>query len=97
MAEPLAGFMFDVDGTLVLGDRATQGYAVLPGAAEVLTSLADRDIPFVVLTNGSLYPPPKQAAKLRDRIVALEKESRGDSGSTERPAASPKSRRPRRR
>jgi 4-nitrophenyl phosphatase len=64
-AEPLAGFMFDVDGTLVLGDRATQGYAVLPGAVEVLTCLAERDIPFVVLTNGSLYPPPKQAAKLR--------------------------------
>jgi HAD superfamily hydrolase (TIGR01450 family) len=59
------GFMFDVDGTLVLGDRHGHGYRVLPGAAEVLEALARQDIPYVLLTNGSNSRPPDQAAKLR--------------------------------
>ena len=29
----LAGFMFDVDGTLLLSDRSLGGYELLPGAA----------------------------------------------------------------
>jgi hypothetical protein len=29
------GFMFDLDGTLVLSDRSLGGYEVLPGAIEV--------------------------------------------------------------
>ena len=41
------------------------GYEILPGAAELLTELARRAFPFVVLTNGSAYPPAEQAAKLR--------------------------------
>lgn len=66
--EPLPaikGFMFDLDGTLLLSDRSLGGYEVLPGAVEVLTRLNTHDIPFVVLTNGSAYPPPEQAARLR--------------------------------
>ena len=59
------GFMFDVDGTLLLSDRSLGGYEVLPGAVEVLSALKQRGIPYVVLTNGSAYPPPEQAAKLR--------------------------------
>ena len=62
---PLKGFMFDVDGTLLLSDRSLGGYEVLPGAVEVLNTLKERSIPFVVLTNGSAYPPAEQAAKLR--------------------------------
>jgi HAD superfamily hydrolase (TIGR01450 family) len=61
----LKGFMFDLDGTLLLSDRSLGGYEVLPGAIEVLATLKDRAIPFVVLTNGSAYPPAEQAAKLR--------------------------------
>jgi 4-nitrophenyl phosphatase len=38
---------------------------VLPGAVEVLTTLKAQGIPFVILTNGSAYPPAEQAAKLR--------------------------------
>jgi 4-nitrophenyl phosphatase len=57
--------MFDLDGTLLLSDRTLGGYEVLPGAAELLTELARRTVPFVVLTNGSAYPPAQQAAKLR--------------------------------
>jgi 4-nitrophenyl phosphatase len=59
------GFMFDVDGTLVLSDRSLSGYEVLPGAVEVLTSLQRRAIPFVLLTNGSAYRPADQAGRLR--------------------------------
>ncbi len=59
------GLMFDLDGTLLLSDRSLGGYEVLPGAAELLTELKRRAVPFVVLTNGSAYPPAEQAAKLR--------------------------------
>jgi 4-nitrophenyl phosphatase len=62
---PIKGFMFDLDGTLLLSDRSLGGYEILPGAVEVLTTLNEREIPFVVLTNGSAYRPAEQAAKLR--------------------------------
>jgi HAD superfamily hydrolase (TIGR01450 family) len=62
---PIKGYMFDLDGTLLLSDRSLGGYEVLPGAVEVLATLKDRLVPFVVLTNGSAFPPPEQAAKLR--------------------------------
>jgi len=58
--------MFDVDGTLLLSDRTLGGYEVLPGAIEVLTALGERGFPFVLLTNGSNYPPAEQAARLRN-------------------------------
>ena len=59
--------MFDLDGTLVLGDRTGKSYDVLPGAVEVLTRLRERDFPYLVLTNGSAHPPAAQAAKLQTR------------------------------
>lgn len=62
---PIKGFMFDLDGTLLLSDRSLGGYEALPGAVEVLSTLKERSIPFVVLTNGSAYPPAEQAARLR--------------------------------
>ncbi len=62
----LKGFLFDLDGTLLLSDRSLGGYEVLPGAIEVLSALSARAIPFVVLTNGSAYPPAEQAARLRE-------------------------------
>jgi 4-nitrophenyl phosphatase len=57
--------MFDVDGTLLLSDRSLGGYELLPGAAETLSDLKGRGVPFVLLTNGSAYAPQEQAAKLR--------------------------------
>jgi len=59
------GLMFDVDGTLLLSNRSLGEYEVLPGAIDVLTALNARSIPFVLLTNGSAYPPAEQAARLR--------------------------------
>ncbi len=64
--------MFDVDGTLLLSDRKLGGYRLLPGAAEVLTTLKARGFPFVLLTNGSAYPPAEQAAKLRAQGLPVE-------------------------
>ena len=62
---PVKGFMFDLDGTLLLSDRSLGGYEVLPGAIEVLSALRRRAIPFVVLTNGSAFRPAAQARRLR--------------------------------
>jgi HAD superfamily hydrolase (TIGR01450 family) len=66
--EPLGrveGFMFDLDGTLILSDRSLGGYQLLPGAVEILRALQARGVPFVVLTNGTAYPVAEQAPKLR--------------------------------
>jgi 4-nitrophenyl phosphatase len=62
---PSKAFLFDLDGTLLLSDRTLGGYEVLPGAIEVLSTLGDAGVPFVILTNGSAFPPAEQAAKLR--------------------------------
>jgi 4-nitrophenyl phosphatase len=61
----IAGLMFDVDGTLLLSDRSLGSYQLLPGAVEVLSTLRERNWPFVLLTNGSNYAPAEQADKLR--------------------------------
>lgn len=59
------GVMFDLDGTLILSDRALGGYQVLPGAVEALAELERRGMPFVALTNGSAYAAAEQAPRLR--------------------------------
>jgi len=69
---PIGGFMFDVDGTLLLSDRSLGSYEVLPGAVEVLGFLRDRGVPFALLTNGSAYPPAVQAEKLRKIGLPIE-------------------------
>ncbi|MEJ0005433.1 MAG: HAD hydrolase-like protein [Steroidobacteraceae bacterium] len=61
----IRGYMFDLDGTLLLSDRSLGGYEILPGAIDVLSELSAKSIPYVVLTNGSAYPPPEQAKRLR--------------------------------
>jgi 4-nitrophenyl phosphatase len=71
---PVKGFIFDLDGTLVLSDRSLGSYEVLPGAIEVLSSLQQRAIPFVVLTNGSAYRPAELAGRLRSVGLPLEDE-----------------------
>ena len=47
------GFVFDMDGTLVLTDRLGGGFAPLPGAMELTRWLAARGVPFVLFTNGT--------------------------------------------
>jgi 4-nitrophenyl phosphatase len=64
--------MFDVDGTLILSNRELGQYKVLPGAIEVLSTLKEKGIPFVALTNGSAYPPAEQAPRLRKLGLPIE-------------------------
>ena len=59
------GFMFDLDGTLILSDRKLGGYTAIPGAAETLRALDERGIPWIAMTNGSAYPASVQAPRLR--------------------------------
>ena len=62
---PPRGFMFDLDGTLILSDKALGGYQLLPGAVDLLMHLQDRGTPFLALTNGSAYPAAQQGPRLR--------------------------------
>jgi HAD superfamily hydrolase (TIGR01450 family) len=58
------GFVFDMDGTLVLGDPRNHGLAPLAGALEITHWLTQRGVPFVVFTNGTARPPAAYAASL---------------------------------
>ncbi|HEX6678074.1 MAG TPA: HAD hydrolase-like protein [Actinomycetes bacterium] len=59
------GFVLDLDGTLVLGDRRNRGFAPLPGALALTRLLARRQVPYVVFTNGTTQTPRQYAAALR--------------------------------
>jgi len=59
------GFMFDLDGTLILSNRALGSYEAIPGAREALEELDRLGIPWLALTNGSAYAAARQAPKLR--------------------------------
>jgi 4-nitrophenyl phosphatase len=60
------GFVFDLDGTLVLGDRRNRGLAPLPGALEITRWARRQRRPFVVFTNGTTKTPAELASVLRD-------------------------------
>ncbi len=60
------GFMFDLDGTLILSNRKLGSYDAIPGAAEALHHLDDLGVPWIALTNGSAYASRVQAPRLRD-------------------------------
>ena len=69
VAERLAaarGFVFDMDGTLVLGDRHNHRLRPLPGALEITSWAARRGLPFVVFTNGTTRTPAHYARTMRD-------------------------------
>lgn len=54
------GYVFDLDGTLYLGDR------LLPGAAQTVAAIRDRGARIAFLTNKPLERPSAYATKLRD-------------------------------
>jgi 4-nitrophenyl phosphatase len=58
------GFVFDLDGTLVLGDRNNQGLTPLPGALEITRWVARQGLPFAVFTNGTTKTPQHLARTL---------------------------------
>ena len=59
------GFVLDMDGTLVLGDRNNQGLNPLPGALDFVRALVDLDLPFCILTNGTTRTPEQYADSLQ--------------------------------
>jgi NagD protein len=59
-----AGFVFDVDGTLV--HRAGREVHVVAGAAAVLERISDSGRPYVIFTNGSHMTPEAFAHGLRE-------------------------------
>ena len=59
------GFVFDLDGTMVLGDRNGGGLTPLPGALEITRWAARQRLPFVVFTNGTTKTPGVLAQALR--------------------------------
>lgn len=58
------GFVLDMDGTLVLGDRRNHGIRPLPGAVEMTDYLLERDLPLVAFTNGTARTPADYADAL---------------------------------
>jgi 4-nitrophenyl phosphatase len=69
------GFVFDLDGTLVLGDRHNRGLRPLPGAVEIIRWAQGREMPFVLFTNGTTKTPRELGARLRDIGFALPDEA----------------------
>jgi NagD protein len=61
----IRGFVFDLDGTLALGDQRNRGLHPEPGAVELLQYLSGRGVPFVVFTNGTVRTARQYVPKLR--------------------------------
>jgi len=61
----IRGFVFDMDGTLVLGDKTNHGLKPLPGALEITSWLADQRVPFLLFTNGTAHTPAQYVDTLR--------------------------------
>jgi 4-nitrophenyl phosphatase len=58
-------FVFDMDGTLVLGNQSNHVLNPLPGALEFTSELTARGVPFVLFTNGTARTPQQYVAMLR--------------------------------
>jgi HAD superfamily hydrolase (TIGR01450 family) len=65
-----AGFVFDIDGTLV--HRAGREIHVIPGALEVLERITASGRPYALFTNGSHLAPDAFAAELRAAGLPIE-------------------------
>ncbi|HEY3774464.1 MAG TPA: HAD-IIA family hydrolase [Solirubrobacteraceae bacterium] len=61
-------WLTDMDGVLVHEDRA------IPGAAEFIDRLREGDLPFLVLTNNSIYTPRDLSARLRTSGIEVPEE-----------------------
>jgi HAD superfamily hydrolase (TIGR01450 family) len=60
------GFIFDMDGTLALGDRVNHGLRPLPGAIAMLDWARSHGLPYLVFTNGTNRTPAHFARVLRE-------------------------------
>src|ERR671935_2683587 len=62
-------WLMDMDGVLVHEEQA------IPGADRFLAALRERDTPFLVLTNNSIYTRRDLAARLRASGLDVDEES----------------------
>jgi 4-nitrophenyl phosphatase len=58
------GLVFDMDGTLVLGDKRNNSLRPLPGSIEITRFLRQQRTPFVLFTNGTTRTPAAYAQTL---------------------------------
>jgi NagD protein len=65
---PIESWLMDMDGVLV------REHAIVPGADRFVARLRERDVPFLVLTNNSMYTPRDLAARLRTTGVEVPEE-----------------------
>src|SRR3954454_14770461 len=65
----ICSWLMDMDGVLVHEEQA------IPGAADFLARLRDRGLPFLVLTNNSIYTRRDLAARLRTSGLEVPEES----------------------
>jgi HAD superfamily hydrolase (TIGR01450 family) len=68
----IRGWLFDADGTLILGDRRLSSFQPLPGAAALLERLRSKAIPYVLFTNGSTKSPAEYATALQQIGLPVE-------------------------
>lgn len=68
------GFILDMDGTLVLGDKRNKGLNALPGAVDFIAHLKARGTPFQLFTNGTVRPPSAYVEELRHAGIDVEAE-----------------------
>jgi len=69
--ESARGYVFDLDGSLVLGDKSNNALTALPGAAALLELLDARRIPWLVMTNGTVRTPAGISAELRKAGLSI--------------------------
>jgi NagD protein len=65
----IRSWLMDMDGVLVHEEQA------IPGADRFIAALRERDVPFLVLTNNSIYTPRDLAARLRASGLDIPEES----------------------
>lgn len=71
-AKAARGYVFDLDGSLVLGDKHNNEVHALPGAAEVLELLDRREVPWLVMTNGTVRTPAGISRELKKAGLGVE-------------------------
>jgi 5'-nucleotidase len=74
MRKPAESWLTDMDGVLIRQEHA------LPGAAEFLQRLIDRDRRFLVLTNNSIFTPRDLVARLAQTGLKVPEEAIWTSG-----------------
>jgi NagD protein len=65
----IRSYLMDMDGVLIREEHA------IPGAAAFIARLRERELPFLVLTNNSIYTPRDLSARLRALDIDIAEEN----------------------